>query len=354
MGDRLSRLLARNWTLKVSAFALALLLWTSVRVEAPNAQVLREVPIRVDLADPGWALSGEPDPIIASVRLWGPSRELIRIAGERPSIVIPLDQVLAADTTVVLRDAWVRIQDRRGVRVDDIEPATVRLSFEPLERVALPVAVRTEGELAEGLALAAQPVASPTELRVVGPRARLRTLDAVPLVALDLATIRSSGPVEIRVDTAEVGGLQVVPLSVELDVRVEDRVERLVSGVRVMLPEDVDVADLELLPRNASVRLSGARSLLERMDPTLLRIVVVLPDDGLPGQGESVAARLRVEGLPPLVNGVAEPDEAVIRRPEPEPEPGATDGRPPVPDGLPGPPTQDGRGEPDPAVGPRA
>jgi len=47
----LSGFFSRNWTLKLSAFGIALLLWVAVRAEAPNRQELTGVPVRVELAD---------------------------------------------------------------------------------------------------------------------------------------------------------------------------------------------------------------------------------------------------------------------------------------------------------------
>jgi len=315
----LSGFFTRNWTLKLSALGLALLLWISVRVEAPNRQELSGVPVRVDLADPGWALTDPPMPATVQVRFGGPSRELFRMAVDRPSLVIPMDQVANGDTTVVLRNQWVRVQDRPGVVVESIQPSTVRLILEPIERVALPPALRFRGELPQGLAFAAPPVASPADIRVSGPRSRIAALDSVPLAPVDLSTLRSSGAVSARVATEGFEGLQLQPLTVELEFRVEDRVERMVSGVPISLPENAPLEGMEILPATAAIRLSGARSLLERVDPTGLRLVVDLDGREWPEPGDEADFPLRLEGIPELVQGVPEPGEATVRRLEADP-----------------------------------
>jgi YbbR domain-containing protein len=315
----LSGFFSRNWTLKLSALGLALLLWISVRVEAPNRQELSGVPVRVDLADPGWALTDPPMPATVQVRFGGPSRELFRMAMDRPSLVIPMDQVASGDTTVVLRNQWVRVQDRAGVVVESIQPPMVRLALEPVERVALPPALRLTGELPAGLALSAPPVATPGEIRVSGPRSRILGLDSVPLRPLDLATIRSSGAIPLEVGMDRMEGLQFIPTAVDVELRVEDRVERMVSGVPVSLGTNTGTDDLEFLPTTATVRLSGARSLLERVDPTLLRLVVDADGREWPEPGEEADFPLRLEGIPELVQGVPEPGEATVRRLEADP-----------------------------------
>ena len=143
----LSGFFSRNWTLKLSAFGVALLLWVAVRAEAPTRQELRDISVRVEVGDPEWALVGGPMPPTVTVRLGGPSRELIAMAVDRPTIVIPLEAVTSGDTAVSLSNSWVRVQDRPGVVVEEIQPSSVRLTLEPIERVMLPVATRIEGEL---------------------------------------------------------------------------------------------------------------------------------------------------------------------------------------------------------------
>lgn len=316
----LSGFFSRNWTLKLSALGLAILIWISVRVEAPNRQELSGVPVRVDLADPGWALTDPPSPATVQVRFGGPARELFRMAMDRPSLVIPVDQVASGDTTVVLRNQWVRVQDRAGVVVESIQPSTVRLVLEPIERVALPPALRFRGELPSGLALSAPPLAAPVDIRVSGPRSRIASLDSVPLVSVDLSAIRTSGVVSAGVATDELEGLQFQPLSVELEFQVEDRVERTVSGVPISLPGDSVVDGMEVLPATAAIRLSGARSFLERLDPTGLRLVVNPDGWEWPEPGEEADFPLRAEGIPDLIQGIPEPAEATVRRSETDPE----------------------------------
>lgn len=309
--------LTRNWIFKLSAFGIALLLWVAVRVEAPDTQVLEGVPVRVDLMDPGWALAADPTPSGITVRFRGPSRELLRMMVDRPSVVIPLDQVASPDTSVVLQRHWIRLQDRPGVTVEEIQPTTVRLALETIRRVELPPAPRLGGELPEGLALTARPAVMPAELRVFGPESRVAALDSVPLQSLDLSGIRASGVHTVLVDTTSLRGVQVQPSQVEVEIRVADRVERLVSGVPVTLDFDGWEAIYEVSPGEGTVRLEGARDRIEAVSATALRIVPAEDADDLPPEpGEEVTVALRVAGVPEFVVGIPEPAEVTVRRRE--------------------------------------
>ena len=322
----LSRLVSRNWTLKLSALGLALLLWISVRVETPDRHDLPEIPVRVELTDPDWVLAGGPNPGSVSVRFNGPARELIRMAMDRPNVVIPVSQVHREDTTVALQSQWVRVQDRPGVVVEEIQPASIQLAFEAIQRITLPLTVRTTGTLPEGLALAGTPVLDPGEIRVSGRASQLAPLDSVPLQVVDLGEVASSDPRVIEVDTTGLSGVTFTPASASVSFRVEDEVERVVSGIPVTLPPLLSGAGWSPAPSTVTVTLTGARSLVDAVDAAALLAVVqgepppspepdtleVDPELQEEQRGEWTAA-LALQGLPSGVEGALLPDSVILR-----------------------------------------
>ena len=312
----LTGVLTRNWSLKLSAFAVALLLWFAVRAEAPSRQELIGIPVEVELADPGWVVVDGPSPATVSLRMAGPSRELLGVTADRPALVIPIDEVTAADTTVPLRSAWVRFGDRPGVVVEGIEPQAVTVALQPLEGRILPAAARVHGELPAGWALAASPQAFPEGVRVSGPAGRLAGLDSVHLLPVDLAGVTGPGRIRVAVDTAGLGGLVIRPAAVQLEMLVEERVERVVSGIPVVLPPggwdegEGFPSRVEIRPESASAIVRGARSVVDRTDPTLFSLVVRITPGELPPPGAEAEFPIALAGLPPLLGG--EPDRPVI------------------------------------------
>lgn len=303
--------LTRNWTLKLSAFGIAMLLWTAVRIETPSLSELEDVPIRVDVADPQWALVEEPTPAGVTVRVRGPSRELW---GVSPSIVIPVDNVTSNDTTVMLERQWVRLANR-DLTVEDIQPTVVRLRLESVLRVDLPVALRLGGELPSDLALARSPAPEPEQLRVLGPESRVLELDSVPTQALDLTTVNGSGRQRVQVDTGAVRGVHVQPPAIEVELEVVERVERRDGGVPIVVPAPGWEETWAMEPREATVLLSGAESVLEAIGPGSFRLVVDLSEGRLPREpGEEAVFPLRAEGLPSIVRAEMQPSEVTVRR----------------------------------------
>ncbi len=201
--------------------------------------------------------------------------------------------------------------ERPGVVVEDIEPSSVQLILEPVERVALPVAARLEGELPPDMAMAGPPEVFPADIRVSGPLSRVSQLDSVRLLPIDLGTLASSGRVSIGVDTTGLGGLLVQPTSVDLDIPFEDRIERVMSGIPIVLPPTLsEPLELELRPPTASVIVQGARSLVDRADPTLFELVVRIEPEDVPAPGDEAEFPIALEGLPPLVGG--EPQQSLV------------------------------------------
>jgi YbbR domain-containing protein len=309
-----SGLVTRNWTLKVSAFGIALLLWIAVRAEAPNRQEIPGVPVRVDLVDPQWALVGDPTPTTVTVRFGGPSRELIRMALERPAVVVPLEEVRNGDTLVVLQTSWVRVQDRPDVVAEDIQPSSVRIALERVERAEAPAVPRFEGDLPERLALAAVPRVEPETVRISGPRSRLERVDSIPLLPFDLGSVTASGSFPVEVDATGLEGLQVQPMLLQMELRVEDRTERMVSGIPIVLPEPLAGNEaLQLRPATGAIVLRGARSVVERADPTEFRFVVQVDAGTLPAAGQEGEFPLTLTGLPALLEGELRVTSAVVR-----------------------------------------
>lgn len=316
--QNLSGFFTRNLTLKVSAFAVALLLWLSVQWETPGQVQYEDVSVRVDLADPDWVLVGDPEPAGVRVAVSGAAGELSRTG--RPAIVVPMDAVTNSDTTVVLLSQWVRLPDRPGLVVDDIQPMAVGLTFEPVERRSAPLAFALENELPDGLALAGAPLPANTEVRVTGPRSRIAEIDSVRFGPLDLSGLSGvgTGTVTLPVDSLAVQGLQVQPATIEIDYRLEESVERTLAEVPVVWADAELSEAFEAVAERQSVLLEGARSRVERVDPAQVEIVIEFgPDAVLPDPGEEIEAPYRVRGLPDWIEATLESGALrLMRRPE--------------------------------------
>ena len=308
-------IITRNWQLKVSALAMAVLLWTVPEFETQSSQVLENVPVRVQLNDPQWALLGEPLPASVQVTLSGSTRALLSLRSARPSIVVPVDQVSSADTAILLLQAWLRTSVGEGVTVEDLIPSSVRLSFEPIEVEAATLLYRFIGELPTGLSLARAPEVNPGFVRISGPASRVRDLTTLSLMPLDLSEIRSSGTFVLPVDTSGLAGMALSPQRASVEVVLEETASVSFEGLPVRLPVLGSDPQLQARPSTVTLVLSGARSLVEEIDASRLRVTVSRTVATALSPGEEVRTNLVVEGVPDVIQAVLDPGWILIRRP---------------------------------------
>jgi YbbR domain-containing protein len=305
----------RNWQLKLSALAMAVLLWTVPEFETQSSQTLDSVPVRVQLTDPQWALVGEPLPSSIRVTFSGPTRALMTLRADRPSIVVPVDQVSSPDTAILLLQAWIRTSVGEEVTVEDLVPTSVRLSFEPIEVDVVTLRTNLTGSLPEGISLTRAPEVNPSFVSVSGPASLVESVTSLDLRPLDLSSVRSSGTFVLPVDTAGMSGMALSPQQASVQISVEETLSSSFQDVPVRLPRLSSDPQLQARPSVVTVLLTGARSLVEGLDPSQLRVTVSRTVATALVSGEEVRANLSIEGVPDLVRATVEPGWVLLRRP---------------------------------------
>lgn len=311
-----ARLVVRNWRLKITALALAVLLWVTMRLSDDRFDRLSipGVEVRVEHVHRDWFLRQPPSPSSVQMNVSGPLGDILRAAMSRPSIVIRVDSVLKEDSVLTLLQDWVTSVDRTSVNVEDFQPSTVRLLFERNQEEEIPVSVRLTGAVPDSLALVREPRANLLFTRVRGPAADVDALETVFLEPFDLSLLTASGRFEVPLDTAELGGLVVNPTTATLSVEVASRRSRTLAPRQVELYGAA--AALEARPALVAVTLYGAEEVLNRADTAGIRVRAevdaAVVEAAVARDGE-VRVPLVLSGLPAWVVGVLEADSATIR-----------------------------------------
>lgn len=308
-----TRALIHNWRLKLTALGLAVLMWALAQTDR-NTETVPSVPVVVEVGDTLWTASGTPDPGFVELRLSGPAREIIRLAREGTTVRVPVSEVGTPDTLVSLRRDWVVLGEGSGLTVESMSPSAVRVSLEKAETRVVPISVTTQGLLPAHLALASPIGLNPTVVRIRGPASRVEGIDSVPLLPLDLSSVRASGVFELPVDTVATRGFRVLPATATVGIRVEDEVERVLRGVPVVASTEIDEAEMEVTPATVDVTLRGARTLVTAVDVADLRAWVA--PELLRGMepGEERRVPVRVDGVPELVSSAIPDDLVTVRR----------------------------------------
>ena len=305
----------RNWRLKLAALGLSVFLWALVQTEPrTSSESFQRVPVRIELTDTLWTLAGPPTPTEVELQLSGSSRDIIRLDREGTALNIPISQVGTPDTSVFLDRDWVELGQSTGLTVEFISPAMIEIVFEPSVTRTLPIATRVYGDLRENLALASSVGLAPVSVRVRGSESQVSQLDSIWLERFDLGTVEKSGVFSVAIDTVGLSGANVSPDVVTMGLNVEDDIERVLQGFSVQFDAERIGADVTIEPVVVEVRFSGPKSLVNTLDPSLLRVWVSPEDlEGiLPGEERRVP--LRLEGIPEFVTAVPETSAVTAKR----------------------------------------
>ena len=95
---------------------------------------------------------------------------------------------------------------------------------------------------------------------------------------------------------------------------VEDDVERILQGFSVQFDAERIGTDVAIEPLLVQIQFSGPKSLVNALDPSLMRVWVSPEDlEGiLPGEERRVP--LRLEGVPEFVTAIPETNAVIARR----------------------------------------
>lgn len=185
MRRRLIDALTNDLLLKLTALGLAFLLWTTV--STPDPVAIDGIPVEVMTRDSGWALRGDPSPPEVTVEFTGPLRQLVRVATERPPIIVTVDQVSDTVQTVELRSSALALTAAmEDIRPGAVRPATVVLRFDRVRTRVVPIAIGIIGSPPPGWELAGPVTLEPSTVRATGAGYLLEQLDTVRLAPVEL------------------------------------------------------------------------------------------------------------------------------------------------------------------------
>lgn len=208
---------------------------------------------------------GEPTILPESVEITGSKTEVDRVA-----IVKAIVDVKGAKSSIILKDAPVRVYDANGNELNVIvEPSVVRVnaSIESPSKV-VPFEVTTQGELPEGLRLVSI-TSQPEEVTVYGPTRNLDLLTLINNVNFDLTTITEDITIDVDVPIPP-GAEKVEPATIQVSVDVEKIEEKLIAGIAIEvlnLAEGKEVIIIE--PNDETISLTAFGTPDELTDITL-------------------------------------------------------------------------------------
>jgi hypothetical protein len=303
MPSRLREALLANWGTKLTALALATLLWIAVAADQPTSQL---VPVTLDVTPPGGRALTHALPGVKAL-LVAPARELVKLYGTPPAIhkIVP-DSVSSTRYVLELSPADVSLPGGGDAKVQDVQPRSITVTLDDVTRRTVPVTPKVSIHPDSGFDVVGGIGVSPSTVTISGPAALVARVSSVTTVPLDISS--ASGPVTqvVAIDTAGLGLVRVMPRAVEVAADVAPVSERVLMGVPVAFPGDRTGWESE--PPAVIVTVRGPVARLHRLTRDSV-VVIAVPL----GRGSSETVHLDVVA-PAGIGAAATPDTAVVQR----------------------------------------
>lgn len=224
-----------NIVLKLSALALALLLWVHVATNKLYEYQL-VLPVKVINIPKGLILLSEP-PSEVDIKLKATGKQLILLSAQDPEMFIN-----AADykpgvyehdiTTPQVGNALNRSYED----VEVISPKTLILKFDRLAERKLPVISSVKAEAAEGFAIVGEPKIEPETVLVSGPVSLLNRIRGIETEETRYKDLRSSIKETVSLLLPESSHFSLADSTVKISIKVEPRKPKSLSEVPASYP----------------------------------------------------------------------------------------------------------------------
>lgn len=248
----------KNLPLKLTALALAVLLWFHVATNR-TYDYARVVPLHPGPLPHGFALAA-PLPATIDLLFTGTGKELLRFMWEDVSAQFLLEPRMSGavpvsvDRLLVHADADVQV-------TQVVEPSLIDIFVDTI--VTRKAAVRFQGEYGTTpeMALAQAPQIDPAEVKVHGPRSVVEELSTVSTQMLDLGTVAAETERPVGIDLSGAYNVSVDPATVDVFFKVVPRTRRTIDSVYIDLDKD-----WKAKPPFVALVVSGAEGIVASLE----------------------------------------------------------------------------------------
>jgi YbbR domain-containing protein len=269
----LRKIFLEDWSLKLLALAITLVLWFAVTGQ--NKPVTIRTGVQLNFIRPdNLEISNDP-PRTVDVLLSGSRHRLNQISLVDLVATVDLSVHQAGERVVRLSRGRVELELPEGVKIEYFQPSTIPVRLEPLIERWLEVEVKTEGTPAQGYDVYdIHP--GQNSVRIRGPQSRVEALKKAPTETISLEGRResfTSQNVAIEIPDQKIDVLDSsVAVAIEIG---ERRTERSFSDVPARSANGGAVQ-----PASANVMLSGPASVMSQLRAEDVKVVVDQGNDG--------------------------------------------------------------------------
>jgi len=267
------RIFVQDWSLKLVALAMTLVLWLAVTGQNEPETIRTGVRLNF-IRPPDLEISNDP-PKSVDAFLTGSRSKLSSLSTPELVATVDLSDHRPGDRVVRLSVDRVKMTLPPGVVVESFQPSTIPVRLEPRVVRELEIEVKLEGKVAAGYEVYGAKPVQPT-VRVRGPATRIEVLQRAPTEAISIEGLKegfTASRVQIDIPDQKI---DLLDENVDVVVEIGERsAEKSFSGVSALSNTGAGIK-----PDTASVILSGPSSVIEQLRQEDVKVVVDVSNNG--------------------------------------------------------------------------
>jgi YbbR domain-containing protein len=181
--------LLENWSLKLTALLLALILWMFIRGEPGPASVVR-IPIQVQLPSQMEITSERPTMIEVTMR--GAAFSNVWFGQPLPNCIVNLQNANEGEHTVQLSADNIQVPKGSGIEVLQVNPAKALIILQKTISRLVPISAPIQGEPARGFEVYGKQI-RPSSIVITGPRLHIEPVREIFTEAVSIRDQKQSG-----------------------------------------------------------------------------------------------------------------------------------------------------------------
>jgi YbbR domain-containing protein len=158
-----------NWSLKITALLLALILWLFIRGEPSPSSVVR-IPIQVQLPSQMEVTSERPTMIEVTMR--GAAFSNVWFGRPLPNCIVNLQDAKEGEHTVQLNTDNIQVPKGAGIEVLQVNPTRALIVLQQTISKLVPISAPIRGEPARGFEIYGKQL-KPSSIIITGPRSHI-------------------------------------------------------------------------------------------------------------------------------------------------------------------------------------
>lgn len=291
-----------NWPIKLTALLLATLLWVVTTTQEPTQQV---VPVNLVVEPPEGRALRAPLPEVRAL-FAGSQGDMATLSFDPPIIRKAIPDSTSSEYTLEIAPS-----DLTGfaaeVRPQDVQPRIISVQLDELRQRTVPVIHRVSVRPDSGFSQFGGVAVQPSSLIVRGPEARIRALDAVYTMPLEISGAQQTVRRSVAIDTSGLAPVRVSRNQVEIVAEIGPLSSRILSGIPVDV-RDEQGGRWNADPATVSVTLRGPTARVARLTQDSIAVVAF-------ARGRTNEQSAAVSVIAPTgIRAVTTPDSVTIRR----------------------------------------